>query len=347
MKESGGIGYGAKGKRIKEQLVKCIWSGQFLKKKLYTEDGTRLEVLSPGSWNVEEGPDFKGAELLLEGKGVVKGDVEIHVYARDWIRHGHHKQKEYEDVRLHVFMWNDGKNKYLKLKNGLIPQLELFKYLEFKLDKLVEMIDIEDYPHPAGANVGPCQKGLSSISSDDIWIGSFLDFAGDERVLVKTDRFEKLLKTRTFEQVLYEAIMESLGYKNNKEQFLHLASIVTINDIRSLVPIDVTVKQGCKLIQALLFGMSGLLPDHSASTRVFDSHTLKYINEIEGMWSKFKDAIKNKPMDGGLWSFKYSRPGNFPTRRIAAISRLLAENLETGIFRLVLRSFESVDSSIK
>ncbi len=84
VRENADLGYGSKGKKIKEQLVKCIWSGQLLKKdKLYTEDGLRIEVISPGRWNLEEGPDFKGTEILLEGKGIVKGDVEIHVCSND------------------------------------------------------------------------------------------------------------------------------------------------------------------------------------------------------------------------------------------------------------------------
>ncbi|MCR4319341.1 MAG: DUF2851 family protein, partial [Candidatus Brocadiaceae bacterium] len=57
-------------KLIKEELVRCIWFGQHIKKgKLFTDDGSRLEVLSPGWWNSEGGPDFKHAEILLEGKG--------------------------------------------------------------------------------------------------------------------------------------------------------------------------------------------------------------------------------------------------------------------------------------
>ncbi|HDY67000.1 MAG TPA: DUF2851 family protein [Candidatus Scalindua sp.] len=347
VRENADLNYSAKGKKIKEQLVKCIWSGLLLKKdKLYTEDGLRIEVISPGRWNLEEGPDFKGTEILLEGKGIVKGDVEIHVCSNDWIRHGHNKQREYENVCLHVFMWNDRKSKFVKIKGHLIPQLELYNYLEYKLDKLIEMIDIEDYPHTGGANAGPCQKGLCSISSDDKWIGYFLDFAGDERILIKTNRLEKRLNTQTFEQILYEAIMESLGYKNNTEQFRHLASVVSVNDIRSLIPLDVSPKQRSKMIQALLFGMAGLLPDQSLSTKdMMDKDSLEYVKEIEGMWAVVKDDIKNKPMDGKLWSFKYSRPGNFPTRRIAAISRLLAGNFETGVFRIILKSFERIDSN--
>ncbi len=346
VKEDGDLRYSAKGKKIKEQLVKCIWSEQLFKKdKLYTEDGLRMEVISSGLWNLEEGPDFKDAEILLEGKGVIKGDVEIHVCSGDWVRHGHSKQKEYEGVCLHVFMWNDRKNKYVKLKNRLVPQLELYNYLKYKLDKLADMIDIENYPHTGSANAGPCQKRLSAISLDDKWIGNFLDYAGDERLLVKAGRFGKRLNTQTFEQVLYEAIMESLGYKNNKEQFRHLASIVSVNDIRSLIPLDVSLKQKSKMIQALLFGMAGLLPNQSPSTKdTVDKDSLEYVKEIKGMWSAIKNDIKNKPMDGGLWCFKYSRPGNFPTRRIAAISRLLAGNFETGIFRIILESFERIDS---
>lgn len=347
VKEEGVLEYGAEGKKIKEQLVKCIWSEQLFKKdKLYTEDGLRMEVISSGLWNLEEGPDFKDAEILLEGKGVVKGDVEIHVCSGDWVRHGHSKQKEYEGVCLHVFMWNDRKNKYIKLKNRLISQLELYNYLEYKLDKLADMIDIENYPHTGSANAGPCQKRLSTISLDDKWIGYFLDYAGDERILVKAGRLGRRLSTQTFEQVLYEAIMESLGYKNNKEQFKHLGTIVSVNDIKSLIPSDVSIKERSRKIQALLFGMSGLLPSQSSGyTSAKDKYSLEYTNDVEQIWSVIKNDIENKPMDGELWSFRYSRPGNYPTRRIAAISRLLAENFETGIFRIILKSFEKIDGN--
>ena len=347
VKEDGNLKYSIKGRKVKEQLVSCIWAEQILKKeKLYTEDGLRIEIISSGIWNLEEGPDFKDAEILLEGKGVIKGDVEIHVCSGDWVRHGHSKQKEYENVCLHVYMWNDRKDKYFSIKNSSIPQLELYSYLKYELDKLADMIDIENYPHTGSANAGPCQKRLSTISNDDEWIGQFLDYAGDERILVKADRIEKQQKSRTFEQVLFESIMESLGYKNNKEQFKCLASLVTINEIKRLIPSDVSINERSKKIQALLFGMSGLLPSQRskyASAR--DNQTLEYIADIERLWSEFRNDTKDKPMDGEAWSFKYSRPGNYPTRRIAAISRLLAENYETGIFRVVLNSFEKIDNN--
>ena len=49
VKEEGSLKYCVKGKKVKEQLVKCIWSEQLLKKdKLYTEDGLRVEIISSG-----------------------------------------------------------------------------------------------------------------------------------------------------------------------------------------------------------------------------------------------------------------------------------------------------------
>ncbi len=347
VKEAGNVRYSVKGKRVKEQLVSCIWAEQILKQgELFTEDGLRIEIISSGIWNLEEGPDFKDAEILLEGEGIVKGDVEIHVCSGDWARHGHSKQKEYDNVCLHVFMWNDSKGKPLTIKNLRIPQLALHNYLKYDLDKLADMIDIENYPHTGSANAGPCQKKLSAIPLDDEWIGQFLDYAGDERVLVKANRIEKQQKSRTFEQVLYESILESLGYKNNKEQFKCLGSLVAINEIKRLIPSDVSINERSKQIQALLFGMSGLLPSQrSKYTSVKDEQTIGYIDEIERLWLELKNDIKGKPMDGEAWSFKYSRPGNYPTRRIAAISRLLAENYETGIFRVILTSFEKVDKN--
>ncbi len=345
VKESGSLKYSVKGKKVKEQLVNCIWSEQLLKKdKLYTEGGLRIEIISTGIWNLEEGPDFKDAEILLEGKGIVKGDVEIHVCSGDWARHGHSKQKEYDNVCLHVFMWNDTKDKYLTIKNRRIPQLALYDYLKYELDKLADIIDIENYPHTGSANAGPCQKRLNAIPLDDKWIGQFLDYAGDERILVKADRIEKQQKSKTFEQVLYESILESLGYKNNKEPFRYLGTLVTINEIKRLIPSDVSINERSKKIQALLFGMSGLLPSQrSKYAGVRDKHTIQYIADIELIWSEIRNDINNKTMDGELWSFKYSRPGNYPIRRIAAISRLLAVNYETGIFRVILASFEKTD----
>ncbi|HLG30967.1 MAG TPA: DUF2851 family protein, partial [Candidatus Brocadiales bacterium] len=209
-------------KLIKEELVRCIWFGQHIKKDgIYTEDGLRLEVLSPGRWNSEGGPDFKSGEILLEGKGLVKGNIEVHVFASDWTKHQHDKQESYNTVCLHVIMWNDSKECFIKNSSGnAIPQLTLSKYLNAELDDIVDIIDVESYLKGAKVNPGHCKTEMENQQISEQWIGQFLDYAGDERILQKSKRYEKWLEKNPFEQTCYEAVMESLGYKNNKEPFL-------------------------------------------------------------------------------------------------------------------------------
>src|SRR3990172_4297769 len=154
-------------KLIKEELVRCIWFGQHIKKgSLFTDDGLRLEVLSPGWWNSEGGPDFKHAEILLEGKGLVKGNIEVHVFASDWVSHRHDRQETYNSVCLHVVMWNDHEGKGIRnLMGQAIPQLTLPKYLDAEPDDLVDVIDVESYLKGSKVNPGHCRTKIDRKST--------------------------------------------------------------------------------------------------------------------------------------------------------------------------------------
>jgi len=331
-------------KLIKEELVRCIWFGQHIKKsKLFTDDGSRLEVLSPGWWNSEGGPDFKHAEILLEGKGLIKGDVEIHVFASDWMRHQHEKQDTYNTVCLHVVMWNNHEGRCIKnLMGQSIPQLTLSKYLDAELDDLVEMIDIESYLKGGTVNPGHCQTEIENQKVDERWMGYFLDYAGDERILQKAKRYEKWVEISPFEQTLYEAIMESLGYKNNKEPFLKLASLLPLEDIRCLIPEDVPVQEKKIDMQALLLGVAGLLPQQADLKIIYDDETADYVSVIEHAWNVIKTKISNALMTRNDWNYAGIRPANFPERRIASIANILTECSSYGIFRHILCVFEKL-----
>jgi hypothetical protein len=334
-------------KLIKEELVRCVWFGQHIKRdKLYTDDGSRLEVLSPGCWNSEGGPDFKLAEILLEGKGLIKGNIEIHVFASDWMRHRHDKQETYNSVCLHVVMWNDREKTYVKNFAGqLIPQLTLSRYLDAELDDVIDMIDVESYIKGGKVNPGHCKTELENRTVNEQWMGHFLDYAGDERILQKAKRYEKWLENIPFEQTLYEAIMESLGYKENKKPFLTLASRIPLKDIRSLVPEDVIVHDKVIQIQSLLLGIAGLLPQqrNSKISNDCDSETMKYINNIEYAWNIMRQKLDRVSMSKNEWIYSGIRPANFPERRIAAIAHILSHDMSRGIFRHMLSIFHAVE----
>jgi hypothetical protein len=48
------------------------------------------------------GPDFRDAALETEDGARLLGDIKLHLRARDWLAHGHHIDKRYNRVVLHV-----------------------------------------------------------------------------------------------------------------------------------------------------------------------------------------------------------------------------------------------------
>jgi hypothetical protein len=90
---------------VPEHLLQTIWArGDFIRTGLKTLTGSPLEILSLGHWNHLEGPDFRDAEILLDGVSQ-RGDVELHLYEKDWNHHGHHRQSDYRNVILHVVLF--------------------------------------------------------------------------------------------------------------------------------------------------------------------------------------------------------------------------------------------------
>ncbi|KAA6304138.1 hypothetical protein EZS27_044218, partial [termite gut metagenome] len=70
-------------------------------KELQTTAGLPLEIINPGLPNSNAGPDFFNAKIKINGTLWV-GNVEIHTVSSDWNRHGHHNNKVYDSVILHV-----------------------------------------------------------------------------------------------------------------------------------------------------------------------------------------------------------------------------------------------------
>lgn len=66
-----------------------------------TENGKRLQILSPGRLNVHEGPDFIEIAILLNGQ-VIIGDAEFHKNSSDWDAHSHSSDPRYDSVILHI-----------------------------------------------------------------------------------------------------------------------------------------------------------------------------------------------------------------------------------------------------
>src|ERR1041385_5016870 len=125
--------------KVLERLLHVIWSEQLFRKTLQI-DGQDLVISSPGWWNLEAGPDFRNAELFIAGRRIC-GDVEIHLHSSDWYHHQHHRDRRYDDVILHVVLYQS--QEQCRKSNGeIVPELEMKNYLLEELRLLQEKLPI-------------------------------------------------------------------------------------------------------------------------------------------------------------------------------------------------------------
>ena len=312
---------------MRERLVRCLWFDQEFDEVLRTEAGEKLTVLSPGWWNLEAGPDFKHAAVKISGAKAIKGDVEIHVYASAWAQHGHHEDETYNNVILHVVMWNDtGREATARQDGREVPIVPLDRVVGRSPEELTETLDSAEYPHASAGSAGRCQELLARREIDPEWIGQFLDHAGDERMLKKAGRFGEMPEASDAESVLYVSLMEAAGFKKNKKPMGRLARLVPLPAAARLLD-----EGGVVFLQAALFGMAGLLPQQlELAGAEPDTETAAYVGQLRGEWDALKGSLEGKPMEPRAWTFSGTRPVNYPTRRIAGMSRLLERTTASG-----------------
>lgn len=282
------------GFQFRERFLQILWNEQRLAAELRTRDGQRLEVVSPGIWNVGPGPDFRQAALRLDGRAV-RGDIEVHRTPADWARHGHGRDPNYEDVVLHV-VWQDS-----AAAGPDIPLLELRSALDGAWRDLFAELQAEVYPE--ARRVAPGRCALQWADTADGRVAQLLAVAGLARFEDKTLRLQRRAATVGGEQALYEELFGALGYKANRDAFRALARAVPLADLRETIdPLD---------REALLFGAAGLLPDPSLTeVRPLWQSRLR---ELWDRWWRFDRAIP--PI---AWCRASLRPTNSPERRLAA-----------------------------
>lgn len=340
--------------RVPEKVIRCVWNDQMFKShQLKTTRGHQLEVISPGYWNFGGGPDFKNAVIRVDGK-THEGDVELHVYGTEWKAHGHSNNNDYDNVILHVFLWKNrgGKNQEKPRPEDAtgysrphIFELELKGYLREGILKLNEQLDFDSYPLLNQFNYGLCHGPLSRLSTEKLM--HLLDSAGDARIQAKMDRYHDRIIINGYEQTFYEGVAEALGYPSNKQPFRDLAERVPVAGLRQRIPGAATPAQQALPLQAVLFGVSGLLEARFPAPAELDAESRAYVETLQSEWTQRRAKFQDRIMDPADWKFGRMRPTNFPYRRIAALSHLVVAHRERGIFENYVQFLRSVVSISK
>ena len=288
---------------VNEELLQFSWKHQlFENKSLLTTKGEQLQILHPGQWNADAGPDFFNASVKI-GDTLWAGNVEVHLNASDWIKHNHQQDKAYNNVILHVVLNNDVE---LSLPGGgELPAL-VIKMNQRVIDNYEELLIQSEKP--------ACYRYLELV--DPVYIRSMIDEMMIERLQSKMKQIEQILSQNqnNWNETFYQRLAINFGFKTNALPFEMLT--------RSL-PLKVLGHHSHNLFQleALLFGQSGLLNEQLLG----DDYYLKLREEYEYLAKKY--GLRG--MEGHLWKFLRMRPANFPTVRIAQFAALLnqSENL--------------------
>lgn len=268
-----------------------------LGRSLRLVDGTAVEVISPGVLNTDSGPDFSNARIRI-GDMQWAGNVEIHVRASDWYRHGHDTDAAYDSVMLHVVAIDD---KNISRRDGsLIPQVAVsFPENFFRI-----YASLSD--NISGVR---CENMLSAIPS--LVREDWLETLAIERMQMKATRIIDECRGLggDWERTCFVTFARALGFGLNSEPFEILA--------RS-IPLGYLHRHADNLMQleALLFGQAGML---DTSLHIFDEYYQQLCREYYFLARKYG----LRPMRQEIWKYSKTRPQNFPHRRIAILAKSL------------------------
>ena len=301
-------------KNIDEHFVQTVWDEQrFFDFDLKSTDGRSIQVLKPGLWNSDEGPDFVHAELLIDGD-LHAGDVEIHINSSGWYNHKHHLDPRYNRVILHVVYLNDDINLRTRLQNGKrIPTLEILNRLDAPIGDL-----FDERKESQETSTNECRVTGKTLKIEDVQ--SLFDKLGQERLLEKANVMRTQIVGVDFEQLLYQGIMEALGYTKNSAPFRELAQRAPLSEIRG---------KSDESIQAILFGVAGLLPSQSQQETEWNEDDKRFIERLESIWESTEQHKNSAPMTADQWHFAKIRPANYPSRRIPAIAQIISRCQDT------------------
>ena len=285
-----------KGNNFSEEQLHIAWNRLKKHSKLDVLGEPELIMLSPGTWNLEAGPDFLNAKFA-KNDATITGDVEIHKKTSDWAMHGHHHDNRYNNVILHVVARDDSENCSPDNAKNL-PDVPVM-LLEPK-SKTTRIADVDRFPH------GQCCRTFSTM--EDLELEKLFRHAGMKRFNEKVEAILEDMCSNGINSAFLKLIFDACGYKKNRKQFAELFQ--RISRYGTLSPIET---------EAVLWGESGLLPD--PVTTKLDNEMNQFVSKLWDIWWQIRKSAE-APIQ---WVRTGIRPMNSPERRIAALSVIISQ----------------------
>lgn len=290
-----------------EKLMQFVWQHRLWDNTpLSTADGRRVRIIHPGAINENAGPDFFNASVEI-GSQRWAGNIEIHLKASDWYRHGHHLDRAYDSVILHVVQNSDIEVR--RPDGSVIPQVTVrcTPQAAARCNMLMK----------CASSTLPCASTIKSLPQ--ILHTEWLTALAVERLYNKSDRILDLVEHTEgdWEAAAYITLARALGFGLNAEPFEVMAKNLPLRFLNRHRDELIT-------IEALVFGQAGMIPPPSENE---DGYVTRLRQEYLFMARKF--SLHPLPLQ---WKMSRTRPQNFPYRRLA----ILAEKIHDG-FSLIGR----------
>ncbi len=265
---------------------------------LVCDDGSRLRVLYPGRASAAAGPDFRDAVLQRESGEVVRGDVELHLRRGGWEAHGHHFDRCYNGVVLHVVL-HGGEAPVVLASGKRVPTAALFP-------RTLGRRPTREAPATRPLPLATMPRGRHRLVHA-------IDREGDARFFEKTRRFAQAMRASPSgtspadaDEALYQGLMAGLGYGGNSAAMLHLAEGLPLRALdRAAQAVPVAARR--ETLADALLQASGLAMPEDAPPAV-------------------TPVVKREE-----WRLFRIRPSNHPSRRLLGMAALLDRAWDIGL----------------
>jgi hypothetical protein len=285
---------------LPENFLHFVWKyGLFSRSNLSTTQHESIEIIHPGTFNTNQGPDFKEAKIKFEDK-VFAGHVELHMRNGEWYEHQHHTDPQYANCILHVVYEDTLEQFVLGHQKTVIPILCLQSHITPEIIRHYRLM----MDNPAKL---PCQHIF--ILPKPIALEQFKNRLLAERFTRKCQLIKEELVSNQFnwELTFYHSMAASFGLKINRDVFFNIAKSIPLNLLNKYKSDEIK-------LEALFFGQANLL-DESDEYAIVLHKEYQYLKQLHQL-----TPLPQSPM------FLRLRPVSFPTIRLAQFVALIKQS---------------------
>ncbi|MDR1682014.1 MAG: DUF2851 family protein [Candidatus Symbiothrix sp.] len=306
-----------------ESLLHYVWKHRiYVPDDLQTTDGQVIEIIDPGIYNSDAGPDFFNAKVKIAGE-IWAGNIEIHTCSSDWYKHRHQFDKAYNSVILHIVESID--SEVITTESGRkIPQFIL---------KIPDHIQINYRYLLNRENSIPCLPHIHDVPA--VYWSDWKNALTFERLERKTQTIFNFLDEYRddWNEVFYITLARNFGFGINNDAFERLAKSLPYKYI-------LKHSDSPQQIEALFLGQAGLLES--------DEFIDDYYQHLRKEYLFLSQKYDLKPLDASIFKSLRIRPNNFPHIKLVQLAGFIAhgQSLFSQILEKAnLKEFQSLFAS--